>query len=119
MSFLDWMNRSKVQSMSDERGSAWQRLGVYFYRSDGRYPPATWAETPQQFADMIPKIREHLDKKLEVRITNSDDHLLFHATDKGIEWDGIGLKPMMDHDRDRAVLDGLKNVFKERGSQDR
>lgn len=119
MGLPDFMNRSKVRAMSDERGSEWQRVGVYFYNAEGRYPPATWAEIPEQFANMIPKIREHVDRKLEVRITNTDDHLLFHATDKGFEWDGIRLQTMLDHDRDRAVPDGLKKVSKDKGSPDR
>lgn len=119
VALLDFMNRSKVRSMSDEQGSAWQRVGVYLYRADGRYPPATWAETPEQFAQMIPNIRQHVDKRLEVRVTNTHDHLLFHATDNGIEWDGIQLKPLLDHDRNQAVLDGLKKVFKQKSSPDR
>lgn len=119
MALLDFMKRSDVRGMHDDRGSGWERVGAYLYRADGRYPPATWAETPEQFVKMIPKIREHVDNKLKVRITNTDDHLLFHATDKGVEWDGIGLKPMLDHDRNQAVLDGLKKVFKGKGVPDR
>jgi hypothetical protein len=91
MRFLDWMKDSVARQRNDDHGRGWQRLGVYLYRADGRYPPATWAETPQAFYEMIPAIQKHLDNKLEVRITNGDDHMLFHATGKGIEWDGIGL----------------------------
>jgi hypothetical protein len=69
MGFLDWMERSKVRSMHDDEGHGWERLGVCLYRADGRYPPATWAETPQEFGEMIPAIRSHIRKKLEVRIT--------------------------------------------------
>jgi hypothetical protein len=119
MALLDWVKPSTVRGMHDDQGNGWQRLGVYLYRADGRYPPATWAETPQQFVKMIPKIREHVDNRLEVRITNSDDHLVFHATDKGVQWDGIQLKPLLDTDRNRAVLDGLKKIFKDKGSPDR
>jgi hypothetical protein len=76
----------------------WKRVGVYFYRADGRYPPAKWAQTPQQFSDMVPDIRRHIDGKLEVRITNSDDHLLFHSTKNDVEWDGIGLGKFLARD---------------------
>jgi hypothetical protein len=95
MGYLDWMEGSKVRSMHDDEGHGWEKLGVYLYRADGRYPPATWAETPKEFGEMIPAIRAHIHKKLEVRITNSEDHLLFHATQNGIEWDGIGLRPFL------------------------
>ena len=54
----------------------------------------------QRFGVMTPQIRKQLDNKLELRITNSGDHLLFHATDKGIEWDGIGLGQRLDRARD-------------------
>ena len=122
MGFLNWLNRNAAPH--NEQGHAWERLGVYLYRADGRYPPATWAETPQQFAKMIRQIRKHVDKKLEVRITNTDDHLLFHATEKGIEWDGLALTPLLDHDRqNRNPLDELKeelnNAVKKSRSPDR
>lgn len=115
MAFLSWMNRNAAPE--NERGTTvgWQRLGVYLYRNDGRYPPATWAETPKEFAGMVRQIREHVDKKLEVRITNPGDQLLFHATKEGIEWDGINLKPILDEDRDRAMFEEVaKKVFKDR-----
>jgi hypothetical protein len=49
---------------------------------------------------MMPKIGRQVDNRLEVRITNAGDHLLFHATDKGIEWDGIGLGQHLDRTRE-------------------
>ena len=102
MAWLDWTKRGAAQQQTGARLLGWQRVGVYLYRADGRYPPATWAETPKQFAEMLPVIQRHIDNKLEVRITNGDDHLLFHATDKGIEWDGIRLGPVLDEDRKKA-----------------
>jgi hypothetical protein len=102
MGLLDWIkNRNETKPEMPTEGSGWRSVGVYFYRPDGRYPPASWAQTPQQFVEMIPQIKKHLDEKLEVRITNGDDHLLFHATQKGIEWDGIGLSPILDHERSK------------------
>jgi hypothetical protein len=119
MAFLSWMNRNAAPE--NERGTTvgWQRLGVYLYRNDGRYPPATWAETPQQFAGMIPKIREHIANRLEVRITNGDDHLLFDATQKGIEWDGIGLSRHLDNGRTAPSKGGGGKDRKDSGSWDR
>ena len=90
MPFLDWMKRGQVYQKSDESHPGLAKGGcISVPRRHGRYPPAMWLETPQQFAEIIPKIQEHMDNKLEVRITNGDDHLLFHATPKGIEWDDI------------------------------
>ena len=73
----------------------WKSLGVYLYRADGTYIRAKWAKTPEDFRKMLPKIGKHLKKRLEVRITNSGDELLFHATDKGIEWDGMELESLL------------------------
>jgi hypothetical protein len=120
MGFLDWMDRSKVRSMHDDEGRGWERLGVYLYRADGRYPPAVWAETPQEFGEMIPAIRAHIGKKLEVRITNGEDHLLFHATRNGIEWDGIGLRPFLYRGRDeKAAAKGAEDSLRRKPSPDR
>jgi hypothetical protein len=120
MGYLDWMKGSgATRNKSDDQGGGWQRLHVYFYREDGRYPPAKHAETPEAFAEMVPKIREHIDKKLEIRITNGDDHMLFHATQKGIEWDGIQLEPILEHDRKSTSLDRLKSTMKRLTSPDR
>lgn len=100
MGYLDWIKRpARVFEKNDERGRAWRTLNVYLYRADGRYGPPVHAERPETFPAVVRQIREHVDNKLEVRITNGDDHLLFHATAKGIEWDGIGLTPILDHDR--------------------
>jgi hypothetical protein len=52
-------------------------------------------KTPEKLTALLPKLRDHVRKRLEVRITNSSDELLFHSTSKGIEWDAIGLKPFM------------------------
>jgi hypothetical protein len=117
MGFMNWVKRAPENEQGHRPG--WQTLKVYLYGRDGRYGSPNWAETSQEFVDMVPKIREHVDNKLEVRITNGDDHLLFHATEKGIEWDGIKLTPMLDKDRRRKALDGLKNIFKARRGQDR
>jgi len=102
MGLLDWVKKDSAvaRNQNDDRGGGWESLNVYFYHADGRYPPASHAETPEQFGAMIPQIRKQLDNKLELRITNSGDHLLFHATDKGIEWDGIGLGQHLDRARD-------------------
>lgn len=118
MPFLDWMKKSPVRQMHDDRGSGWKTVGIYLYRADGRYPSATWATTPQQFEKMIPQIREHIDKKLEVRITNAEDQLLFHATHKGIEWDGCGLAPMLKHERKNTALDRFKSAMQREGFPD-
>lgn len=108
MGFADWMRREALRSQSDV--GSWHRIGVYLYRADGRYPPPTWAETREQFMGMVPKIRQHIDNKLEVRITNGSDHLLFHSTKKGIEWDGIGLSPVLDHPRNAERLGGGRTL---------
>lgn len=117
MGLFDWMNSRAVRSMSDEQGGGgWPRLGIYLYRADGRYGPAKWAETRQEFARMIPAIRDHVDRKLEVRITNTDDHLLFHATQKGIEWDDIRLGPWLaNHPKIERPLKGQKRQFRKDG----
>ena len=121
MGYLDWINRSAApRSKSDDRGTEWQTVSVYFYRADGRYPPASRAETGEQFAAMIPKISRHIDDKLEVRITNGEDHLLFHATQKGIEWDGIALSQILDHERSKPKdLDAIRAELKKSPAWDR
>lgn len=75
--------------------SEWKWLGVYLYRADGTYTRAMWAKTSEDFRKMLPKIRKHVKNRLEVRITNTGDELLFHATDKGIEWDGMELESLL------------------------
>jgi hypothetical protein len=121
MGVLDWIKkRNEVQSNAQSNG--WRTVGVYFYGPDGRYPPATWAETPQRFVEMVPKIRKHLDNKLEVRITSSDDHLLFHATKNGIEWDGIRLSEYLSrepqcHGAAKTGNDPAKGKYPERVSR--
>ena len=118
MTFLGWMKRAPEREHG--RPPAWSTLKVYFYRADGRYGPPQWAETPREFAGMIRQIREHVDKKLEVRITNPEDQLLFHATEKGVEWDGIKLVPILDEDRDRQMFEEVaKKIGKERRGPDR
>jgi len=118
MGFLDWMKRGHGNDQG--RPSGWQTLKVYFYRTDGRYAAPDWAETPQEFAAIVRQIREHVDKSLEVRITNPSDHLLFHATQKGIEWDGMTLKPILDEDRDRAMFEEVaKKISKVRFGPER
>jgi hypothetical protein len=113
MGFLDWIKRAPANEQGDT--SRWQTLKVYLYRADGRYGPPRLAESAQEFAGMVRQLREHVDKNLEVRITNPADHLLFHATPKGIEWDGIGLKPILDEDRDRTMFEEVaKKIAKER-----
>jgi hypothetical protein len=76
--------------------SEWKLLGVYLYRADGTYTRAMWAKTPEDFRNMLPKIRKHVKNRLEVAITTTGDEMLFHATDKGIEWDGLGLEPLLN-----------------------
>jgi len=103
MGFLDWMKgRQMTPSKSHEDGAGWKAVNIFLYRADGRYEAATRAQTPQDFEAVIPKIRQHIDSRLEVRVTNGADHLLFHATEKGVEWDGIGLTPILDSERLRA-----------------
>jgi hypothetical protein len=121
MGYLNWIKSSaSPRSKSDDRGAGWQPVSVYFYRADGRYPPASRAETAGQFVAMIPKIGRHIDDKLEVRITDGNDHLLFHATQKGIEWDGIALSPILDHERSKPKdLDAIKAELKKSPSWDR
>jgi hypothetical protein len=104
MRFIDRILGHKNEDAKDAGAGIgkpeWRRVGVYFYRADGRYPAPTWAENPQQFNDLIPDIRRQIESKLELRITNGDDHLLFHSTKRGIEWDGIRLGHFLEHDRE-------------------
>jgi hypothetical protein len=78
----------------------WKTVGVYFHQADGRHPGPVWADTPEKFNDLIPDIRRQIESKLELRITNGDDHLLFHSTKNGVEWDGIGLRRFLEHHRE-------------------
>jgi hypothetical protein len=96
---LGQKNESAQGATTETTKPEWKTAKVYLYREDGRYPAPRWAETPQQFSDMVPDIRRHIDNKLEVRVTNGDDHLLFHSTKNGVEWDGIGLSRFLEHDR--------------------
>jgi hypothetical protein len=122
MGVQDWIKkRNEVES--NTQSSGWRTVGVYFYRPDGRYSAATWAATPQRFVEMVPQIRKHLDNKLEVRITSSDDHLLFHATKNGIEWDGIRLSEYLSrepqwHGAAKTESDPAKEKFPERVSRE-
>ena len=119
MAFLDWMKKSPARQMHDDSGSGWKPVGIHFYRADGKHPSATWAQTPQQFEKMIPRIREHLHKKLEVRIVNTQDQLLFHATDKGIEWDGSGLAPLLKRERKSTSMERFGRGVERDGFPDR
>lgn len=119
MAFLDWMKKGPARQMHDDAGGGWKTVGVYFYRADGRYPAPSWAQTPQQFEKMIPQIREHVNKKLEVRIVDAQDHLLFHATDKGIEWDGSGLTPLLKNERRNTSMDRFRHGVARDGFPDR
>jgi len=73
------------------KSAGWEWLGIYLYRADGTYTRAEWVKSPEELVAHVPQIREHMKNRLEVRITNSDDELLFHAIDNSVEWDGIGL----------------------------
>jgi hypothetical protein len=73
-----------------------ERLGVYEYRADGRYHGANWVDTPEAFVEMIPRLSQHIVDGKELRITDASDRLLFHAKDKTIEWDGIGISPLLE-----------------------
>jgi hypothetical protein len=73
----------------------WDWLGVYLFRDDGTYGSATWIKGPDELKKMLPSIQGHVRNKLEVRITNSGDELLFHSMEGGVEWDGIGLTQLM------------------------
>jgi len=44
---------------------------------------------------VLPKIARHVKKGFEVAITSTGDEMLFHARGGGIEWDGIGLEPLL------------------------
>ena len=74
----------------------WPWFGVYLYRADGTYSRAVWAKTQGEFSKMLPKIARHVKKGLEVAITSTGDEMLFHARKGGIEWDGIGLEPVLE-----------------------
>jgi hypothetical protein len=119
MGFLDWIKTNPVRQMHNDAGAGWKTVGIYFYRADGRYSAASWAQTPQQFEKMFPRIREHLNRKLEVRIVDTQDRLLFHATDKGIEWDGSGLAPLLKHERKNTSLDRFRHGVQRDGFPDR
>ncbi len=119
MAFLDWMKKNPARQAHDDAGGGWKAVGVYFHRADGRYPAARWAETPRQFEKMIPQIREHVNKKLEVRIVDTRDRLLFHATDKGIEWDGSGLTPLLRQERTNTPIDRFRQGVARDGFPDR
>jgi hypothetical protein len=108
MALLDWIKK-RNEGQREPQSGGWHAVGVYFYNSEGRYPPASWANTPEEFAGMVPQIRNHLDNKLEIRITNSDDHLLFHATKNGIEWDGIRLSAIKRATSPRSGKDGNRS----------
>ncbi|MBV9506242.1 MAG: hypothetical protein JO323_14675 [Acidobacteriia bacterium] len=84
---------ARMSKVHDKVG--WQWLGVYLYRADGTYSGAEWAKTPEEFRRLLPSIQEQIKNRGEVRIANIDDHLVFHATDKGIEWDGLGLAALL------------------------
>ena len=121
MALLDWINkRNQIQTDTPSQTNGWRSVGAYLYNSDGRYPAASWAETPEQFAGMVPQICNHLDNKLEVRITNSEDHLLFHATKNGIEWDGIRLSEYLSKEPQapEAAKTGIDPVKSQGRSRD-
>jgi hypothetical protein len=118
MALLDWINkRNQIQTDTPSQTNGWRSVGAYLYNSDGRYPAASWAETPEQFAGMVPQICNHLDNKLEVRITNSEDHLLFHATKNGIEWDGIRLSEYLS--REQQANKAISEIEPERMARDK
>jgi hypothetical protein len=73
-----------------------ERVGIYEYRADGRYHGATWVDTPEAFAEMIPRLSQHIEEGKELRITDASDRLLFQAKDKKVEWDGIGISPLLE-----------------------
>ena len=79
----------------------WPWFGVYLYRADGTYSRAVWAKTQDEFTRLLPKIARHVKKGREVAITNTGDEMLFHARGGSIEWDGIGLEPLLK----RRVVD--------------
>jgi hypothetical protein len=82
--------------MNGSKDKEWDWLGVYLFRKDGTYSRAKWIRGPDQLKKILPKIRRHVEKGLEVRITNSlDEMLFFYTRESGIEWDGIGLTRLM------------------------
>lgn len=70
-------------------------LGVYLYRRDGSYSRAKRIRGPAQLMEILPKIRKHVSKKLEVTITNDSDEMVFQSLNGVIEWDGLGLAQLM------------------------
>jgi hypothetical protein len=66
--------------MNANKDDDWAWLGVYLYRRDVTYTRAVWIKGPAELEKMLPKIRGHVKKRLEVSITNSEDEMLFHAT---------------------------------------
>lgn len=78
-----------------EKDDDWDWLGLYLFREDGSYGSAVRIKGPDELKKVLPSIQGHVKNKLEVRITNSGDELLFHSIDGGIEWDGIGLARLM------------------------
>ena len=84
--------------MHESRNEEWNWIGVYLYRADGTYFRARWLKSPQDLVNMLPKIRTHIRSGRDVAITNSADEMLFHATKNGIEWDGLGLEPLLQQE---------------------
>ena len=84
--------------MSESHDKEWDWLGVYLYRHDGTYTRAKWVKSPQELVNMVPKLHKHIKSGREVAITNTGDEMLFHARGGGIEWDGLGLEPLLERD---------------------
>ena len=70
-------------------------LGVYPYRRDGTYSRVKWIRGPAQLMEILPKIRKHVSRKLEVAITNGGDEIVFQSLNGVIVWDGLGFAQVM------------------------
>lgn len=69
---------------------------MYLYRADGTYSRVVWAKDPEGTHRDVAENCPPRKKGLEVAITSTGDEMLFHARKGVIEWDGIGLEPVLE-----------------------
>jgi hypothetical protein len=103
------MNIDQLKSMlQDMSPPPFERVGVYLYREDGRYSGAQWIDERAEFSKLLPDISRHIGEGKEVRITDAADNMLFHAKDRSIHWDGMGLDEVRRSVQDKAPTTGTQ-----------